>query len=128
MPALMDTGLTPIKRSYSSLTSLGDEATFSKNVRTGMLGKAILSSSLMRTSSFGCWDLGSARPLRPLFREVLPWHGLPPPTRMAWMLRFLMRPRNISALTHSTVGTWTIWSMVASAILTTSGLLSAART
>ena len=40
------------------------------------------------------------------------------------MLRFLMRPRTISAMTHSTAGTWTIWSMVASAILTTSGLLS----
>ena len=128
MPALMKMGVTPMRWSYSFLTSDGDDATFSKNVSTGMFGYAALSSVLILTSSLGCCERGSLRPFLPLLRKVLPWHGLPPPTTMAWIVRRFMMPSIILALTSSTAGTWTMWSMEASAILTTSGLLSAAKT
>ena len=120
-------GFTPISRSYSSFTGFGADATFSRNVSVGMSGYAALSSALMRTSSFGCWDLGSASPFRPLFKDVLPWHGLPPPTKMHWIFRLSTIPLSMRALTSSTLGVCTIWSIEASAILTTSRLLSAAR-
>ena len=52
----MAMGLTPMRRSYSSLTVLGEDATFSKNVRTGVFGYAERSSSRILMSSFG-WNL-----------------------------------------------------------------------
>ena len=68
----MAMGLTPMRLSYSSLTVLGEDATFSRNVRTGVFGYIERSSSRILMSSFGWRDLGSSRPFLFLFRKVLP--------------------------------------------------------
>ena len=66
----MAMGLTPTRRSYSSLTVLGEDATFSRNVKTGVFGNAERSSSQILMSPSGRRDLGSSSPLLFLFRCV----------------------------------------------------------